>query len=225
MSKNAYVGVSGVARRASNIYVGVNGIARRVAAGYVGVNGIARQFYPQATTPTPDPEPDYPSNTAIAITASKCIKDRYSSLNKLNMDICTVGRAEYNYDGEANDSRAGCALQFHAPAAGWDYYTRAVLHFYRNGGTAFATVRIGKLNCSFDAPGGLGWLDFYYGRLNEQDFQKSFGSYPQWCEADITAFLPHASNELCVTMMSKYSYITIDGNPYSSTAPYIQLSR
>ena len=176
MSKNAYVGVSGVARRVSNIYVGVNGIARSVAAGYVGVNGIARQFYPQATTPTPDAEPDYPSNTAISITASKCIKDRYSSLNQRNMDICTVGRAEYNYDGEANDSRAGCALQFHAPAAGWDYYTRAVLHFYRNGGTASATVRLGKLNCSFAARAGPGWLDFYYGHLNEQDLQQSFGT-------------------------------------------------
>lgn len=42
MAKNAYVGVSGVARKVKSQYVGVNGVARKVTKGYVGVNGVAR---------------------------------------------------------------------------------------------------------------------------------------------------------------------------------------
>ena len=115
MSKNAYVGVSGVARRVSDMCIGVSNVARKVVTGYVGVNDVARQFYPQATTPTPV-EPEYPSNTSISIAASKCITENYSTLNRTNMDICYVGRAVLNYD---EDSRAGAALKFNAPAAGW----------------------------------------------------------------------------------------------------------
>lgn len=45
MSKAAYIGVDGVARKAKRIYVGVDGVARKVKKGYVGVNGVARLFY------------------------------------------------------------------------------------------------------------------------------------------------------------------------------------
>ena len=141
-SRNAFVGVDSVARRVKGIYVGVDNVARRVKAGYVGVDNVARQFYPQVTTPTPtpDPEPDYPYNTSISIAASKCITENYSTLNRANMDICYVGRAVLNYD---EDSRAGASLKFNAPAAGWGYYSKAELYFYRNGGSASAAVRVG----------------------------------------------------------------------------------
>ena len=46
MAKGFFVGVGGVAKKASAVYVGVNGVARKVTKGYVGVNGVARQFYP-----------------------------------------------------------------------------------------------------------------------------------------------------------------------------------
>lgn len=220
MSKNAYVGVSGVARRVSDMCIGVSNVARKVVTGYVGVNDVARQFYPQATTPTPDPEPDYPYNTSISIAASKCITENYSTLNRTNMDICYVGRAVLNYD---EDSRAGAALKFNAPAAGWGYYGKAELYFYRNGGSASAAVRVGKLNYSYDT--ALGWTDFYYGRLDAAQMNRDYSGAPNWCMMDISSFLPSGKGELGITLMSKNAYITIDGNPYSPTAPYIQLSR
>lgn len=220
MSKNAYVGVSGVARRVSDMCIGVSNVARKVVTGYVGVNDVARQFYPQATTPTPDPEPDYPYNTSISIAASKCITENYSTLNRTNMDICYVGRAVLNYD---EDSRAGAALKFNAPAAGWGYYSKAELYFYRNGGSASAAVRVGKLNYSYDT--ALGWTDFYYGRLDAAQMNRDYSGAPNWCMMDISSFLPSGKGELGITLMSKNAYITIDGNPYSPTAPYIQLSR
>ena len=218
MNKNAYVGVDGVARRVSTIYVGVDGVARHVIAGYVGVNGIARQFYPQSDTPI---DPEYPDNTSISIAASKCIVQGNTTLNQANMDVCHVGRAEYDYDGEALDSRAGAALQFAAPAAGWDYYTKATLYVYRNGGTAAATTIVGKLNSTYSD--AIDWVNFFYGNYNESSLITSFSGDTGWKSVDISDFLPAGSGELGITLMSKYSYITVDGNPYSPTAPYIQL--
>ena len=45
MSKGAYIGVDGVARKVKKMYIGVDGVARKVKKGYIGVNGIARLFY------------------------------------------------------------------------------------------------------------------------------------------------------------------------------------
>lgn len=41
---NAWIGVSGKARKGVELYVGVNGKARKVTAAYIGVNGKARRF-------------------------------------------------------------------------------------------------------------------------------------------------------------------------------------
>lgn len=223
MSKNAYVGVSGVARRVDGMCIGVANIARKVVAGYVGVNDIARQFYPQASSPSPDPEPVYPSNTSISIAASKCIYQTYTTLNQSNMDICHVGRAEYNYDGVAEESRAGAAIQFLAPAAGWDYYSSAKLFVYRNGGSASAPVIVGKLSGAYSDV--IKWVNFFYGNYNLSSLSTNFSGGNGWKSIDISGFLPTGSGELGITLISKYSYITIDGNPFSQTAPYIQLSR
>ena len=45
MSKGAYLGVDGIARKVRKIYVGVDGVARKVKKGYIGVNGIAHKFF------------------------------------------------------------------------------------------------------------------------------------------------------------------------------------
>ena len=54
---------------------------------------------------------------------------------------------------------------------------------------------------------------------------QDYSGAPNWCVMDISSFLPSGSGELGITLMSKNAYITIDGNPYSPTAPYIKLSK
>lgn len=45
MSKGAYVGVDGVARKVKKMYIGIDGVARKVKKGYIGVDGVARLFF------------------------------------------------------------------------------------------------------------------------------------------------------------------------------------
>ena len=45
MSKGAYVGVNGVARKVKKIYTGIDNVARKVKKGYVGIGGVARPFF------------------------------------------------------------------------------------------------------------------------------------------------------------------------------------
>lgn len=45
MSKAAYMGVGGTARKVKKMYIGVNGTARKVKKAYIGVGGVARLFY------------------------------------------------------------------------------------------------------------------------------------------------------------------------------------
>jgi hypothetical protein len=58
MSKDAYLGVNGKARRVTGIYVGAGGVARKVKSAYIGdADGKARLFYGIPYTPgiiTPD---------------------------------------------------------------------------------------------------------------------------------------------------------------------------
>ena len=42
MSKGAYIGVSGVARKIRKGYIGVNGVARKIRKAYIGIGGVAR---------------------------------------------------------------------------------------------------------------------------------------------------------------------------------------
>ena len=42
MTKAAYIGVDGKARKIKKGYVGVNGISRKIKKAYVGVGGVAR---------------------------------------------------------------------------------------------------------------------------------------------------------------------------------------
>lgn len=41
MSKGAYIGIEGVARKVKDIYIGVDGVAGKVKKAYLGVNGVA----------------------------------------------------------------------------------------------------------------------------------------------------------------------------------------
>ena len=45
MSGKTYIGVNNIARNPKKIYAGVNGIAREVKSAYIGVNGIAKQIW------------------------------------------------------------------------------------------------------------------------------------------------------------------------------------
>lgn len=45
MSKAAYMGVGGTARKVKKMYIGVNGVARKVKKAYIGVGGVAKLFY------------------------------------------------------------------------------------------------------------------------------------------------------------------------------------
>ena len=45
MTKKAYIGVNGIARKIKKGYVGINNIARKIKKAYIGVGGIARPFW------------------------------------------------------------------------------------------------------------------------------------------------------------------------------------
>lgn len=45
MSKGAYIGVDGIARKIKKGYVGVNGTARKIKKAYIGIGGLARPFW------------------------------------------------------------------------------------------------------------------------------------------------------------------------------------
>jgi len=49
MAKNAYIGVSNVARKIKQPFVGVGGVARKIKNAYIGVGGVARQFFQSGT--------------------------------------------------------------------------------------------------------------------------------------------------------------------------------
>lgn len=49
MSKAAYVGIDGLARKVKKMYVGIDGTARKVKKGYIGIDGVAKQFFSAET--------------------------------------------------------------------------------------------------------------------------------------------------------------------------------
>lgn len=53
MSKNAYIGVDGVARKVKKMYIGVDGVARKVKKAYIGVAGVARLFFSSGSEQSP----------------------------------------------------------------------------------------------------------------------------------------------------------------------------
>ena len=121
-----------------------------------------------------------------------------------------------------SDGKAGAALQFNAPAAGWGYYKKGTLYLYRNGGSASAAVRVGKLSSSYSST--LYWEEFFYGHYDSASTSLDFAGGNGWKSINISSLLPSSgSGELGLSLICKNAYITIDGSPSSTTAPYIQL--
>jgi hypothetical protein len=45
MTKKAYIGVNGIARKIKKGYVGIGNLSRKIKKAYIGVGGIARPFW------------------------------------------------------------------------------------------------------------------------------------------------------------------------------------
>ena len=45
MSKGAYIGIGGTARKVKKMYVGIDGVARRIKKAYIGIGGVARPCF------------------------------------------------------------------------------------------------------------------------------------------------------------------------------------
>ena len=45
MSKKAYIGIDGIARKINKMYIGVDGVARRIKKAYIGIGGVARPYW------------------------------------------------------------------------------------------------------------------------------------------------------------------------------------
>nr|DAN38368.1 MAG TPA: Kelch repeat [Caudoviricetes sp.] len=45
MTKKAYIGVNGIARKIKKGYVGIDNLSRKIKKAYIGVGGIARPFW------------------------------------------------------------------------------------------------------------------------------------------------------------------------------------
>ena len=71
MSKAAYMGVGGTARKVKKMYIGVNGVARKVKKAYIGVGGVAKLFYSSGldfSNVTFSKRVDYTSKTTVYTT-------------------------------------------------------------------------------------------------------------------------------------------------------------
>ena len=49
MTKKAYIGVNGIARKIKKGYVGIDNLSRKIKKAYIGVGGIARPFWSGGT--------------------------------------------------------------------------------------------------------------------------------------------------------------------------------
>lgn len=93
MSKAAYVGVDGVARKIKKMYIGVDGVARKVKKAYVGVDGIAHMFYISQQAGSIEISPTSVSITGKSKTATATITylgDGTVTATSSNTSIATV---------------------------------------------------------------------------------------------------------------------------------------
>lgn len=108
-------------------------------------------------------------------------------------------------------------MKFNVPSGGWGSYSRAVLHVYRTGGSASATVIVGHLNQAYSAT--IYCDKFYYNNYTSEIGSVSVGAASTWFSLDITSYKPSGSGEWGITLTSKNAYAAIDG-----TNAYITLS-
>lgn len=150
-----------------------------------------------------------PASTNVTVAASKYATTDNSSFANTGGSSCVVGRS-------TSSSPVGTAMKFNAPSGGWGSYSRAVLHVYRTGGSASATVIVGHLNQAYSAT--IYCDKFYYNNYTSEIGNVSVGAASTWFSLDITSYKP-SSGEWGITLTSKNAYATVDG-----TNAYITLS-
>ena len=151
-----------------------------------------------------------PASTNVTVAASKYATTDNSSFANSGGSSCVVGRS-------TSSSPVGTAMKFNAPSGGWGSYSRAVLHVYRTGGSASATVIVGHLNQAYSAT--IYCDKFYYNNYTSEIGSVSVGAASTWFSLDITSYKPSGSGEWGITLTSKNAYATVDG-----TNAYITLS-
>lgn len=150
-----------------------------------------------------------PASTNVTVAASKYATTDNSSFANTGGSSCVVGRS-------TSSTPVGTAMKFNAPSGGWGSYSRAVLHVYRTGGSASATVIVGHLNQAYSAT--IYCDKFYYNNYTSKIGSISVGAASTWFSLDITSYKP-SSGEWGITLTSKNAYATVDG-----TNAYITLS-
>lgn len=151
-----------------------------------------------------------PASTNVTVAASKYATTDNSSFANSGGSSCVVGRS-------TSSAPVGTAMKFNAPSGGWGSYSRAVLHVYRTGGSASATVIVGHLNQAYSAT--IYCDKFYYNNYTSEIGSVSVGAASTWFSLDITSYKPSGSGEWGITLTSKNAYATVDG-----TNAYITLS-
>ena len=151
-----------------------------------------------------------PASTNVTVAASKYATTDNSSFANTGGSSCVVGRS-------TSSAPVGTAMKFNAPSGGWGSYSRAVLHVYRTGGSASATVIVGHLNQAYSAT--IYCDKFYYNNYTSEIGSVSVGAASTWFSLDITSYKPSGSGEWGITLTSKNAYATVNG-----TNAYITLS-
>ena len=151
-----------------------------------------------------------PASTNVTVAASKYATTDNSSFANSGGSSCVVGRS-------TSSTPVGTAMKFNAPSGGWGSYSRAVLHVYRTGGSASATVIVGHLNQAYSAT--IYCDKFYHNNYTSQIGSVSVGAASTWFSLDITSYKPSGSGEWGITLTSKNAYATVDGTNF-----YITLS-
>ena len=143
MAKNAYIGVSNVARKVSQPYIGVNNVARKIKGGYIGVNGVAREFFTGGKALSSISE-----GTIVKLMEYGVAKEFYV--------------VKHDYESGLNGS--GRTLLLRRYVAGTNDWNVNVKHNAYSGSTIDSLLNNGYLLNAFDAntKSAIGTTTFYY---------------------------------------------------------------
>ena len=150
------------------------------------------------------------TSATVTVSASKYATTDNSSFANSGGSNCIVGRS-------TKDTPVGTAMKFNAPSGGWSQFSKAVLHVQRTGGSASATIQVGKLDVAYSTT--LYTTEFYYGNYDTSIGSASASAATSWFSLDISSALPSGSGELGITLTSTNAYTAVDG-----TNAYISLS-
>lgn len=114
MSKSAYVGIEGLARKVKKIFVGVDGVARKVKKGYVGLNGVAKQFFSSGTLVThPTVALTADSSNGYVASASSTNSSSYAAYKAFNKGYGD----RYGWVSKARSTDSSPYIQLKLPSA------------------------------------------------------------------------------------------------------------